>query len=279
VSESSRGERGATAFSDRVVLLTGASSGIGAELAVQLATAGARVAIAARDAERLELVAGKCRAAGGDVLVLPTDVSLEEDCRLAVERTVAHFGRLDILVNNAGLSAHGLFQDITDFSIFERLVRVNYLGAVWCTAHALPHLRKARGQVVAVSSLTGLTGVPTRSAYGATKHAMAGFFDSLRVELRESGVSVTVIYPGFVVSEMSRRALSPDGSPMGNGAERRHERDRMPVDECCRLILSAVARRDRELLMTWRARVGRILKLISPALLDRMAARAIRPRG
>ncbi|MGQ0764233.1 MAG: SDR family oxidoreductase [Gemmatimonadota bacterium] len=267
------------AFAGKVTLITGASAGIGAELARQLSALGARVALAARDVPRLDAVAAQCRSAGGEALVVATDVSDEASCRSAVDRTVGHFGRLDILINNAGLSAHGRFDDITDNSIFERLVRVNFLGAVWCTAHALPHLKKARGQIVAVSSLTGLTGVPTRSIYGATKHAIGGFFDALRIELREAGVTVTVIYPGFVITEMSQRALSTDGSPMGAAQESRGQRDKMPVDVCCRLILRAVARRDRELIMTWRGKVGKFLKLLSPGLVDRFAAMSIRSKG
>lgn len=262
-------------FASKVVLVTGASSGIGAELARQFAAAGARVALAARDAERLEAVATQCRTAGGDALVVPCDVSIEASCRDAVATTIAHYGSLDILVNNAGLGSRGRFEDITDLSIFERLMRVNFLGSVWCTAHALPHLKQSRGIVVAISSLAGLTGVPGRSAYGATKHAMAGFFDSLRVELAPSGVHVMLVYPGFVFSEINTRALAPDGQPFGDRAYKRKKGETMETDECCRLILQAVARRDRDLVMTWRGKFGRMLKLVSPALIDRIASRAV----
>ena len=267
-----------SAFAARVVLVTGASSGIGAELARQFAAAGARVALASRDGARLEQVAAECRAAGAEALVVPGDVSREAECASIVRRTVEGFGTLDILVNNAGVGSSGRFDEITDLSIFETLMRVNYLGSVWCTAHALPHLRKSRGQIVAISSLTGLTGVPKRTAYAATKHAMAGFFDSLRIELAGTGVSVTVVYPGFVFSELNRRALAPDGTPFGDRAYKRLPGETMETAECCRLILHAVARRDRDLVMTWRGKIGRILKLISPRLVDRMALRVIRNR-
>lgn len=121
-----------------VVLITGASSGIGAALARQCADAGARLALAARDAERLRQVADACHAKGAEAVILVGDVSQEQDCRSIVERCVAHFGRLDVLVNNAGLGSSAPFESITDLSIFETLMRVNYLGSVWCTAHALP---------------------------------------------------------------------------------------------------------------------------------------------
>ena len=180
------------------------------------------------------------------------DVGIEADCHRIVEATVAHFGQLDILVNNAGLGASGPFEAVTDLSVFERVMKVNYLGSVWCTAYALPHLKRTRGRIVAISSLTGLTGVPKRTAYAATKHAMAGFFDSLRIELANTGVSVTVIYPGFVFSEINQHALSPDGTPFGEKAYRRKPGETMETDECCRQILRATAARDRDLVMTWR---------------------------
>ncbi|WP_309670782.1 SDR family oxidoreductase [Gemmatimonas sp.] len=265
-------------FAGQVVLITGASSGIGAELARQFAANGARVALAARDAARLESVAAECRALGAQALVVVGDVGVEPSCASIVERTVAHFGQLDILVNNAGLGSSGLFEDITDLTIFETLMRVNYLGSVWCTAHALPHLKRSNGRIVAISSLTGLTGVPKRTAYAATKHAMAGFFDSLRIELDGTGVTVTMIYPGFVFSEINQRALSPDGTPFGDRGYKRRKGETMETDECGRLILTAVAARDRDLVMTWRGKIGRLLKLMSPALVDRIARGVIESR-
>lgn len=262
-------------FANAVVCITGASSGIGAELARQCAVAGARLVLAARDEARLAEVADECRAAGADVLVVRTDVTHEADCAALITSTVAHFGRLDVLINNAGLGASGLARDVTDLSIFERVMRVNYLGSVWCTLHALPHLIAARGRLVAVSSLTGLTGVPKRTAYGATKHAMAGFFDSLRIELADSGVSVTVAYPGFVHSEINRHALSPAGTPWGERGYVRRPGETMSTAECAARILRATAARKRDVVMTWRGKVGRLLKLVAPSLVDEMARRAI----
>ena len=265
-------------LAQRVVLVTGASSGIGAELARQCAANNMRVAITARDAARLENVASTCRTLGADVFVVAGDVSIEHDCQRIVHATVNHFGQLDVLINNAGLGASGRFEDISDLSIFDTLMRVNYLGSVWCTAYALPYLKKARGRIVGISSLTGLTGVPKRTAYAATKHAMAGFFDSLRIELQHTGVSVTMIYPGFVFSEINHRALSPDGTPFGERAYQRKTGETMETAECVRQILRAMARRDRELVMTFKGKIGRLLKLISPRLVDRIALRVIKSR-
>ncbi len=262
------------AFASKVVLVTGASSGIGAELARQFAAAGARVALVARDVDRLSEVASECRAAGGEAFVVRADLTQEPECRDMVQRTVAHYGTLDILVNNAGVRFHGRVDEISDLSIFETVMRVNFHASVWCTAYALPYLKKSRGQIVVISSLQGLVGVPNRSAYAASKHALTGFFDSLRVELQEFGVSVTSIHPSFVYSEQHSRVLSPDGTPMGDRAYKRPASDAMSAKECVRLTLRATARRDRMVLMTWKGKVGRFLKLLWPEMIDRMAKAA-----
>jgi short-subunit dehydrogenase len=163
---------------------------------------------------------------------------------------------------------------VKDLSVYERLMRVNYLGSVYPTSFALPHLEKSRGQIVAVSSLAGLTGVPGRSGYAATKHAQIGFFDSLRVELQDTGVTVTVIAPYFVQSEIRRRALDGDGQTLASSPV--HEAEVMTAEECARRIVKAMERRQRLLVMTLKGRLGRWLKLLAPGLVDRIAARSVR---
>lgn len=257
------------------VIVTGASAGIGEALAVALAGRGANVALAARDAQALERVKARCEAAGGKALAVPTDVGDAEACRQLVERTVAAFGGVDVLVNNAGITMHSRFEDVKDLDLFERIMRINYLGAVYCTFHALPHLRTRKGLLVAVSSLTGKTGVPTRTGYAASKHAMQGFFDSLRIELFGTGTDVLVVSPGFVATDIRVRALGPEGQPLGQ-SQRDEKEPTMDVDTCVALILRAMERRDRELVMTLTGRVGMVLKLVAPRLLDRLAARTLR---
>jgi NAD(P)-dependent dehydrogenase (short-subunit alcohol dehydrogenase family) len=263
-----------SAFDQNVVVLTGASQGIGRQLALQLAAEGARLILAARSEDDLKLAAAACRAAGGEAVAVPTDVGVEADCRALIDRAVAEYGRVDTLVCNAGISMWARFDELTDLSIVEQIMRVNYLGAVWCTHAALPHLKQTGGRIVAVSSLTGLTGVPTRTAYAASKHAMRGFYDSLRIELRGSGVSVTVAYPGFVDTWVRRRALGPDGEPLGESPI--EEGSVMSPETCARIIRTAAARRKREVVMTAKGRLGRWAKLVAPDLVDRIAARTIR---
>jgi short-subunit dehydrogenase len=144
---------------------------------------------------------------------------------------------------------------------------------VYCTALALPHLRETRGQIVGISSLAGRTGVPTRTGYSASKHAMTGFFDSLRIELEGSGVAVTMIYPGFVATGIRENATGPDGKPILVSPVK--EKDVMSVEDCVRRIVRAIERREREVVMTARGKIGLWLKLLAPSLVDRLARRAI----
>jgi short-subunit dehydrogenase len=258
------------------IILTGASEGIGRALALALAARGARLALAARDRSRLETLAQECRGRGGDARALPTDVTNNQDCEWLVDETVKAFGGIDVLVHNAGITMWSRFDALQDLSIFERLLEVNYLAPVRLTALALPHLKASKGLLVAVASLAGLTGVPERSGYAASKHAMIGFFDSLRIELAGSGVEVCVIAPDFVVSEIHKRAIGPDGEPLGESPMQQAKI--MTAEACAARIVRAIDKRERQVLMSTRGKLGRWLKLLAPSLIDRIAARAIRER-
>ena len=257
----------------KVIVLTGASSGIGHSLALALAPQRPRLVLAARDRGRLEEVAKECRARGAEALVVPADVTSEAACGALVARAVESFGALDVLVNNAGIGMLARFDEVSDLSVYETLMRVNYLGCVYLTHHALPHLEKSRGQIVVVASLAGLTGVPTRTGYAASKHAVFGFFDSLRIELEGSGVSVTMIAPDFVRSEIHRRAFGADGKPTGTSPLQ--ESRIMSAEECAGLIVGAMEKRQRLLITSWRGRLGRIVRLFAPGLIDAVAKRAV----
>ncbi len=260
-------------FPQKVIIITGASRGIGRELAHQLASQGAWLCLAARDEARLNEVKKECESLGGKALVVPTDVRRQDLCENLVRRCVEAYGRIDALVNNAGVTMWARFDEVKDLDPFEQIMQTNYFGSMYCTYYALPYLKQSRGLIVGISSLTGRNGVLTRSAYAASKHAMAGFFDTLRIELAGSGVDVTMIYPGFVASEVRSRAYGPDGQPLGKSPVR--EGEVMPVDTCARIILRAMSRRQREEVMTLRGKVGLWLKLVAPGLVDQIAAKAI----
>jgi short-subunit dehydrogenase len=268
-------------FRENVVVITGASSGIGRELAYQLAEQGAWLALAARSVDRLEAVAAECESRGGRALVVPTDVGEEDQCKRLIEQTVEAFGRVDTLINNAGYSMRAWFGDIADMAVMERIMQVDYFGSVYCTHYALPHLRQSRGRVVGVSSLNGKTGVPKSTGYAAAKHAMAGFFDSLRIEMKEHGVSVTMIYPGYVDTAVRRWSVGPDGKPGGRTFPENARL--MSVETCGRVIMRAMARRSRQVIMPPKSKVmlpvGKVLQLaqaVAPELIDGIAERTIR---
>lgn len=258
---------------DNVVVVTGASSGIGRELAIQLAEQGAWLALAARDLEALEEVAEICRKKGGRAIAVQTDVTDPGQVQHMVEAAAAEYGRIDTLVNNAGVSMWTLFEEIEDLSILDKIMQVNYMGCAYCTHYALPYLKTSQGRLVAVSSLAGKTGVPTRSGYAASKHAVVGFFDSLRIELQKYNVSVTIIYPGFVPTQIRIRAFTSSGEPLGK--EPVQTEKAMSTEACARLMVPAIAKRKRELVMTPRGKIGQYLKLFAPRLVDRIAHNAI----
>ncbi len=263
----------------KTYVITGASDGIGAEMARQLAAthgAQAGIVLAARSREKLEAVAARCAESGAQTLVVPMDVSDEAQCRELVALAVQKFGRIDALVNNAGVSAQALFSDVKaqDLHWYENLMKINLWGAVWCTHAALPHLKASTGHIVAVSSLAGLVGVPGRTAYSATKFAMTGFFEALRIELKAAGVSVTTAYPGVVATNIRYRGFNAQGVAAGSSGLK--EDKAMSVEECARLILGGMNRREREVVMTTQGKLGRFIKLIAPGLVEKMALAALK---
>lgn len=263
----------------KTIVITGASDGIGAEMARQLAKRhGASIALvlAARNEEALNTVAAACQAHAAATLVVKTDVSDPGQCRALIAAAVQTFGQIDGLINNAGMSAQALFEDVKseDLGWYENLMRINLWGSVWCTHAALPHLKQSRGSIVAVSSLAGLVGVPGRTAYSASKFAMTGFFEALRAELKNAGVSVTTAYPGVVATQIRHRGFNAAGAPAG--ASGLKEDDAMSVETCVRLILEGMDRREREVVMTTRGKLGRWLKLLAPGAVENMALAALK---
>jgi short-subunit dehydrogenase len=262
-------------FTDNVAIVTGASSGIGRALAVELASQGARLMLAAREESRLRETAEACRALGAETRYLTMDVTQKETCRDLADRTAAEFGRVDSLFNNAGRGARGTFEDHQDVEVFEQLMAINYFGPVYCTHYTLPHLRKTRGRIVTTSSLVGRLAVPGESAYCASKFAVTGFFDALRIELMGTGVSVTLAHPGFVVTPFAERSLKPDGEPHGREARRMYTRGMMTARQCARRIVRAAAARRREVFTSFKEKLSLWFKLAAPDFTDRMIRSAV----
>lgn len=275
-------------FANKTVILTGASNGIGAEIARQLAPEGARLVLAARNEDKLNEVAFRCQKAGADTLVVPTDVTDQQQCQRLATQTAERFGSTDVLINNAGITMHAMFDQITDLSTFERVMRVNFFGAMWCTHAALPALKQTRGLIVGVSSLAGKTGIPTRTAYCASKFAMSGFFEALRIELAESGVGVTMVFPGVVATELRRNGLNGNGQPAGTpgpeeigamgppgGTASSAKGAPMSVEQCAAEAIAGMRARKREVIMTTQGRLRMKIKAFAPQYIDRLALKAL----
>jgi short-subunit dehydrogenase len=230
------------------------------------------VVLAARRASRLEQVAGECRQRGGQALAVPTDVSVEPACRALVESTIQAFGRLDLLVKNAGLAASARPEDFPNLCLFQQVMAVNFYGAVYTTYHALPHLQRSRGRIVVISSLAGKAALPYTSPYVASKHALHGFCDTLRMEVAPRGVSVTVVCPSWVVTEFHEAQLDKDGVPRGARGRSLYTRRTMSAERCAQIVLAAAHRRRREVLM-WPGSLAVWLKMLAPGAVDWLAVK------
>jgi len=261
-------------FCEKAVVVTGASEGIGRALCKTLAAQGAWLTLAARNQKRLEELAAEVEDLGGKARVRPTDVTDRDACAGLIEDAVEKWGRLDALVANAGRTIWTRFEDIEDLEIFEKIMRLNYFGALYCAYYALPHLKAAKGMIVAVSSVAGVTGTPERTAYSASKHAMFGLFDSLRVELKDTGVTVTMAAPDFVASEIHRRALGQDGAPLGESPV--DYSTVMSANQCARLIVRGMESRKRVVLGSARTKFAYYFEPFVPgAIADWIKTRAM----
>ncbi len=250
---------------DKVVIITGASSGIGLATAKEFAGLGARVVLAARRNDLLQTIEAELKASGHDAFAIPTDVTQEEDCRRLVQSTVEKYGKIDILVNNAGISMRALFRDV-DISVLKKLFDVNFWGAVHCTKYALPYLVKSKGSVVGVSSVAGFVGLPGRTGYSASKYALHGFLETLRIENLKNGLHVLILCAGFTKSEIRKKALTADGSQQGF-TPREEEKMMMPED-VARAISRAVRRRRNYVILTLEGKMTALVKRIAPRFLE-----------
>jgi len=242
-------------------------------MALQLAAQGAWLSLASRRRDTLEELAAECRALGGRALVVETDVAEESQCKRLIEKTVVEYGRIDTLINNAGITIWAKFEDMKVLFPFEKVMQVNYLGSLYCTYYALPYLKESRGRLAAISSMAGRTGVPFRSGYSASKFALSGFFETLRIELAYTGISVTMIFPDFVQTNTRLQAFGPDGTHVNRSTVR--EGAVMGAETAADIILKAIVRRKREEIMSLRGKFGKYIKPFFPALIDRIARRAV----
>lgn len=234
-------------FKDKVMVITGASSGIGLASARLFASYGARLALAARSIDKLKTLASEISSDPSKVLCIKTDVSIEEDCRNLIESTVKHFGRIDFLINNAGISMRASFSKV-DLNVIRRLMDVNFWGTVCCTKYALPYLLESKGSVTGVISVAGYAGLPGRTGYATSKFAIRGFLETLRMEHQVDGLHVLVFAPGYTSSNVRNAALLADGSPQGTTPK--DESNLMSAEEVAQKLAWGLYRKKREMILT-----------------------------
>ena len=251
---------------DKVVVITGASSGIGQALAVKFGSMGSKLVLAARRIDRLKDLEQQLK--GVEILSVQTDVSREDDCKRLVEKSIERFGRIDVLINNAGISMRAIFEE-ADLKVLHRLMDVNFWGTVYCSRHALPHLLKTKGSLVGIISIAGHVGLPGRTGYAASKFAVRGFLDTLRIENLKKGLHVLVAAPGFTASEVREVSLTANGTPQGKSP--REEDKMMTSEECADHIYKAVVKRKRQLILTFmEGKLTVFLGKFLPGLLDKL---------
>jgi short-subunit dehydrogenase len=251
---------------NKVVVITGASSGIGRALAKEFASKGARLSLGARRIELLQELQAELPET--EILIQRTDVSIENDCRKLIEETIRRFGQIDVLINNAGISMRALFE-VVDLDVIRQLMDVNFYGTVYCSKYALPYLLQTKGSLVGIISIAGYVGLPGRTGYSASKFAIRGFLDTVRIENLKNGLHVLVAAPGFTSSEVRKCALTTNG--LQQGETPRDESKMMSAEECANHIVRAIQKRKRELLLTFvEGKLTVFVGKFFPSLLDRL---------
>lgn len=257
-------------FQDKVIIVTGASMGIGRELSLQLAHSGAKVVLAARSEDKIKELENEITGFGHHALGVVTDVGSKESCLALINATLKEYGRIDGLINNAGYGVTSTLVELENIELFDKQMQVNFNGSMYCTYYALPHLVKSRGMICGISSVAGYASMAGSSIYNASKFAMRGFFDAIRQEMKEFGVSVTMIYPGYVVTEFAANVMTKEGETRGKEALGMYTKKMMTAETCARITLKAMLKRKREVIMTFSGNLGIWLKRFFPKTIERV---------
>lgn len=254
---------------NKVIIITGASSGIGLASTREFALRGAKLSLGARSIDKLEELQKELEVNGCEVIVTQTDVGIESDCKLLIENTLEKFGQIDVLINNAGISMRALFIDL-EIDVMKQLMDVNFWGTVYCTKYALPHLLKQQGSLVGISSIAGFLGLPGRAGYSASKFAMHGFLETVRTENLKNNLHVLIAAPGFTSSNVRKSALTADGSQQGETP--RAEEKMMSAEKVAIHLANAIKKRKRTLILTFvEGKLTVFLRKWWPSLIDQLS--------
>jgi short-subunit dehydrogenase len=250
---------------DKVVIITGASSGIGLACARAFAVRKAKVVLASRSIEERKEILDEIDPGHNFCMAVKTDVSIESDCKALIERTIERYRHIDILVNNAGISMRAKFDDVK-IDVLKRVMDVNFWGIVYCTKYALPYIKLTRGTIVGVSSIAGFHGLPGRAAYSASKFAIHGFLESIRTENYKQGIHVCLLAASFTTSNIRRNALDATGSMQGETP--REEAKLVSPERVAKNLLRAIRRKKRTRIMSLEGQLMVLFQRIVPKLTD-----------
>ena len=252
---------------DKVIIITGASSGIGKALVFALAKNGNKLVLAGRNKGKLTTVLQEINADNISAISIVTDVCKVQDCENLINKCITQFGRIDVLINNAGISMRGLFNE-SDLEVIQKVMNTNFWGAVFCTKYALPYLLQSNGSLVGVSSIAGYIGLPERSAYSASKFAMNGFLESIRSENKDNDLHVLIACPGFTSSNIRKAALTKDGTPQKESP--RNEQKMMTAEKVARKIICAIDCKKDILILSTNGKLAVWLNRFFPKLAKRL---------
>jgi short-subunit dehydrogenase len=252
---------------DKVVIITGGSSGIGKALAYEFGKHGSKILITGRNATELDTTVNQLKRDGIEVVGFRADVSKEEDNNLMAEQAMKHYGRIDILINNAGITMRALFEEV-DLAVVKQVMDINFYGVLYATKACLAEIVKNKGSIIGISSIAGFRGLPGRTGYSASKFALNGFLEVLRTEYLKRGVHVLTASPGFTSSNIRKRALTKDGQVQGESP--RNEARMMSAEECARHIYKATVKRKNILILTTQGKLAVWINKWWPSLADKL---------
>ena len=260
-------------FRDKVVAVTGGASGIGAALCRRFGKAGSRIAVMDMDKGEIDARVKELTSSGIEAIGLKCDVTVRSECEDAIERVIRHYGCIDVLVNNAGITQRSPFVD-TDISVYRRVMDVNFFGALYCAKAAIKSLIEKKGMIIVISSHAGYSPLIGRTGYSASKHALHGLFESLRSEVKEQGVHVMMVCPGFTKTNLQTRAIGSDGSVTSHPQSTFGKQD--TPDHVAKAVIRGALKRKNIIVLTPVGRLSYFMHRFAPGLYERQMAKKLR---
>jgi short-subunit dehydrogenase len=260
-------------MNNKVVIITGGSSGIGKALALQYGLLGAHIVITGRNEEKLQMATDELKNIGISIVGIPSDSSREEETHGMIKKVIDHFGKIDLLINNAGISMRSMFEDV-QIDVLKKVMDINFWGTVYATQAALPYLKESKGGIIGISSIAGYRGLPVRTGYSASKFAMNGFLEALRTELLHSGVHVLIACPGFTASNIRNSSLNAEGNITGETM--REEENMMTSEEVASKIIKAYQQKKKTVIMTFQGKLTVFLNKWMNGLMDTLVYNSLK---